>query len=40
MVWAQALGVDANRAFPTSSNVNEHVLLALNSDHTGRTMSK
>ena len=26
--------VDAN-TFPTSTNANEHVLLALGSDHTG-----
>ena len=24
------------RAFPTSTNVNEHILLALGSDRTGR----
>ena len=34
----QVLYVDANvvRVFPMSTNVNEYVLLALGSDHTGR----
>ena len=33
-----ALRVDANvvRAFPTSTNANEHVLFALGSDRMGR----